>query len=454
MSFDPVIKSSDRSSLNLVRHLVIVAGGRGTRLARASELPKALIPVGGKPVLEHQLELAQGAGISEVTIFAGYLADRIVSFVGDGSRFGLKVRILVEEQPMGNAGALLRSLDALPEHFFVLYGDVMVAADLRRLAQHHIDRGADVTTVAHPNDHPLDSDLLEIDADGWVTAIHACPHPADRYFDNLVNAALYAVRRDALTPWAAAGNCDFAKDVMRQLVANRGRVLAYVSTDYVKDMGTPERLRQVEIDWNEGRIDLRRPSQTRPAIFLDRDGTLIVAREWLRAADAMELIPDVAAALRSLRTAGFRLVVLTNQPVIARGEATEADVATIHRRLQWEIGKQGAYLDAIYVCPHHPDRGFPGERPELKIECQCRKPATGLLERACRDLSIDPTASWMVGDETRDIEMARRGGLRSILVRTGKAGLDHKFHCIPDFVVDDLPAAVTMILEKAPATAP
>jgi len=227
-----------------------------------------------------------------------------------------------------------------------------------------------------------------------------------------------------------------------------------VSNDYVKDMGTPERLRQVEIDWNEGRIDLRRPSQTRPAIFLDRDGTLIVAREWLRAADAMELIPDVAAALRSLRTAGFRLVVLTNQPVIARGEATEADVATIHRRLQWEIGKQGAYLDAIYVCPHHPDRGFPGERPELKIECQCRKPATGLLERACRDLSIDPTASWMVGDETRDIEMARRGGLRSILVRTGKAGLDHKFHCIPDFVVDDLPAAVTMILEKAPATAP
>ena len=112
-----------------------------------------------------------------------------------------------------------------------------------------------------------------------------------------------------------------------------------------------------------------------------------------------------------LRQEGYRLIVLTNQSVIARGEACEADVASIHRRLEWELGKEGAYLDGIYLCPHHPHGGFPGERIDLKMKCECRKPATGLFERACAELRIDRARSWMIGDQTRDIEMARRSGV-------------------------------------------
>jgi histidinol-phosphate phosphatase family protein len=431
-----------------VKHLVIIAGGKGSRLAPvAGDVPKVLIPIGGKPVLQHQLELAAAAGISDVTIFAGHLGEKIEAFAGDGSRFGLRVRTLVENEPLGSAGALLRSLDVLPDQFFVLYGDVMLAVELRRMAKWHTDRGADFTALVHPNDHPQDSDLLEVDADDWVTAIHAYPHPADKFFGNLVNAALYVVRREALRPCAAAvGKRDFVKDIMADLVAKGGRVLAYRSSEYVKDMGTPGRLKKVEADWQAGRLNLKKSSRNRPAVFLDRDGTLIVENGYLRTPDELQLLPGVAPALRSLRQAGYRLVVLTNQPVIARGEASEADVAATHRRLEWELGKEGAYLDGIYLCPHHPDRGFPGERPELKIPCQCRKPATGLFERACRDLSIDATGSWMIGDQTRDIEMARRAGLRSILVQTGVGGRDAKFQAAPDYVADDLAAAVGVIL--------
>jgi D,D-heptose 1,7-bisphosphate phosphatase len=162
----------------------------------------------------------------------------------------------------------------------------------------------------------------------------------------------------------------------------------------------------------------------------------------------------VGPALRSLRQAGYRLVVLTNQSVIARGEACEADVAGIHRRLEWELGKEGAYLDGIYVCPHHPDRGFPGERVELKRECECRKPATGLFGRACEELQIDPARSWMIGDQTGDIEMARRAGLRSVLVQTGLAGGDGKFRATPDFVAGDLAAAADVILRHGEAPTP
>jgi D,D-heptose 1,7-bisphosphate phosphatase len=433
-----------------LNHLVIVAGGRGARLASViGDSPKVLVPVGGKPVLQHQLELTKAAGIEEVTIFAGHLAEKIQDFVGDGSRFGLKVRIFTEEKPMGNAGAVLQSLDVLPEHFLVVYGDLMLGVDLERIAKRHMDREADLTILVHPNDHPQDSDLVEVNADDWVTAIHACPHPPGQCFDNLVNGAVYVVQRESLRPWSAfSGKQDFTKNVMAGLVANGGRVLAYRSSEYLKDIGTPSRLQTAEADWQAGRISLQNSSQGQPAVFLDRDGTLCVEKGHLRTPEELELLPGVGATVRALRQAGFRLVVLTNQPVIARGEATEREVAAIHRKLEWELGKEGAYLDAIYICPHHPDRGFPGERAELKIQCECRKPGTKLFEQACRDLGIDAAKSWMIGDRSGDIEMARRAGLQSVLVRTGAAGGDGKFSASPDHVADDLTAAAGVILQS------
>ncbi len=438
----------------MISHLVIVAGGPGTRLAEvAGDLPKALVPVGGKAVLQHQLELASASGITHVDIFAGFQGEKIQAFVGDGSKFGLTVRVFIETKPLGNAGAVLCSLGELPEHFFVLYGDVMVAADLGRLARRHLSRAADFTTFVHPNDHPHDSDLLEIDSDDWVVAIRPYPHPRGEYFSNIVNAAVYAVRRDALLSWSANGEkLDFTKNIITGLIAAGKRVLAYRSEEYVKDMGTPHRLKVVEADFLAGEISLAAASQKRPTIFLDRDGTLNIEKGFLRSVNELELYPNVGSALRSLRKAGFRLVVITNQPVIARGEASEAEVAAIHRRLEWELGQEGAYLDRIYICPHHPDRGFPGERLDLKISCNCRKPSVGLVEQASTDLNIDLASSWMIGDRTLDIELARRAGMRSILVLTGAAGLDQQFEGKPDLVARDFVDAARLILQHQAAS--
>ncbi len=436
-----------------IEHLAIIAGGVGSRMAGTAfaNIPKALIPIGGKPLVQHQLEMAARNGVRDVTIFAGHLADQITAFVGDGSQFGLTVHTLVEAEPRGNAGALLASLDAIPERFFVLYGDVMADVDLRRFGAFHLDRAADFTTFAHPNDHPFDSDLLEVDQDDRVTEIRPSPHPEDEYFPNLVNAALYAIRRDALLPFAGAAKLDFTRDVLPALIRSGSRVMAYRSGEYIKDIGTPSRLERVERDWRAGRI--RRPNSGRPAVFLDRDGTLNVERSFISRPGQLELLPGAADAVRLLRETGFLLVIVTNQSVIARGDATEADIAKVHHKLEWELGKAGAYVDAIYLCPHHPDSGFAGERPELKLVCDCRKPATGLIERACRDLGIDPARSWMVGDHTRDIETARRAGLRSVLVRTGYAGRDGAFDVRPGHVADDILAASGWIAQNAAAVA-
>jgi D,D-heptose 1,7-bisphosphate phosphatase len=196
---------------------------------------------------------------------------------------------------------------------------------------------------------------------------------------------------------------------------------------------------------------MTRAATRHPAVFLDRDGTLNVERGYIRRPEDLELIAGVGPALRRLREAGFRLVVVTNQASIARGLATEAEIARVHERLEWALGREGASLDAIYFCPHHPGAASAGERPELKIVCDCRKPAPGLIDRACADFGVDRARSWMVGDHTRDVEVGRRAGLRSLLVRTGHAGADATFAVRPGEIVDDLAAATERIIVSAMA---
>jgi D,D-heptose 1,7-bisphosphate phosphatase len=427
---------------------IILAGGKGTRLASvAGSVPKVLVPVGGRPVLAHQLDLLSAAGYTDVRIFAGHLAEQIEAFVSANQWPSLKIQIEIESTPLGSAGAVIEKLDSLPEQFTVLYGDTMLAVDLPRMTAFHDQCGADVSIFVHPNDHPFDSDLVETDPAGKVTALHSYPHPAGAYYRNIVSAALYVVRRESLRPWAGkAEKCDFAKNVFPALLNSGGCLFAYHSHEYIKDMGTPDRLKKVERDLSAGRIAIGNSAAPVPVVFLDRDGTLNAENGYVRSPDQLQLLPGVAGALSQLHEMGFRLVVVTNQPVIARGEASEADLAAIHQKLEWELGLEGAYLDAIFHCPHHPDSGFAGERAELKKVCQCRKPATGMIEMACAEFPIDLSRSWMIGDTTIDMEFARRAGLRSILVQTGSAGCDGKFpEAIPDFLASGLMEAAQII---------
>lgn len=435
----------------LIDHAVILAGGKGTRLASLGEaLPKPLFPVAGIPVLEHQLNLLAAEGFREVRIFAGHLAEKIETFLESYHRPGLEILLDIEHIPLGSAGAVIEKLDSLPKHFAVLYGDTMLDVDLVKMAGHHLRTGADLTALVHPNDHPFDSDLVEIADDGRITALHPYPHPEGACFRNLVSAALYVVRREALRPWAGETvKRDFAKDVFPALLERGALLHAYQSHEYIKDMGTPARLEKVERDWNAGRIRRDQGKAEKPVIFLDRDGTLNHDSGHLRSPSNLRLLPSVAPALRLLRASGYRLIVLTNQPVIARGEATESDLAAIHRKLEWELGLEGAYLDAIYHCPHHPDRGFPGERPELKIACSCRKPGLGMLERARAEFPVDLSRSWVIGDSTTDLELARGVGLRSILVETGAGGRDGKYpEATPTHTAFDLLAAANWLVAR------
>lgn len=435
---------------------VILSGGRGSRLAaHTKRLPKSLVPIDGKPLLAYQLDLLARHSAEQVTLLCGFGAAQIREFCGDGSRWGLRLRCIDEQQPVGTAGAVIAALRELPEEFFVLYGDTMLNVDLARMLRAHRASRAEATLFLHPNDHPQDSDLVATNEQGRITAIHGYPHPEGVSLPNQVNAALYVLRHSVLEGFAVPdAPLDFAKAVFPRLLAEGVHLHGYRSPEYIKDVGTPARRDGVETDVRAGVVARGSLNVRRPAVFLDRDGTINEEVSYITRPEQLKLLPGAGDAVRMMRAAGYRVIVVTNQPVIARGDCSIAGLLRIHDHMEMELSRDGAFLDGIYYCPHHPEKGFDGERPEFKMQCECRKPRDGMVRQAARELNLDLSASWLIGDRTTDVQTAYNCGIRSVLLRTGIAGRDNRYSAVPDYVFDDLPAAARFISNQAETAQP
>ena len=437
-----------------MKQAVILAGGRGTRLARVSKgLPKPLVPVGGIPIIETQIALLSRYEVEEVFITTGYQSDVLKSHLGDGSRWDLNLQYVHETQPLGTAGGVAALVEQLTDDFLVLYGDVMVNMDLLRLFDFHRNSNAIATVVVHPNDHPLDSDLVACDSHGRIAGFY--PYPREQLqidLPNLVSAALYVLSPRSLTYIDRETQQDFVRDVFPKLLDDRQALFAYRTTEYLKDMGTPDRLIKVEADLRSGRIAALHADRSRPALFLDRDGVINEEIGGVHAPEHLQLLPEVGVAIARLNQSQWLAACFTNQPAIAKGFMTEQDLGDVHLRLDAELGRAGAWLDGIKYCPHHPESGFDGERTELKIDCDCRKPETGLLQQLRKELPVNSDLSVVVGDSWRDMVAAHRFGLQAIGVRTGHALRERppqrlEQQARPDVMVDNLGAAVALLLD-------
>lgn len=436
-----------------MKQLAILAGGKGTRLKdRLGDLPKPMIPIDGKPLLEHQVNLAKKYGFTDLIFFVHYRADLIEKHFDDGKNFGVQIRYVLEREPLGTAGAVLAGFEQLADRFVVMYGDTMVNVDLERLWRAHEQHHADATLLLHPNDHPFDSDLVEVNSESRIVAFHNRPHPESVWRQNLVNAGLYILEKNALAACHGTRSAehgallDFGKDLFPAMLQQGAHLFGYNSPEYIKDIGTPQRYDRICREFVAGVIARSSFATPQRAVFLDRDGTLVPDKDCLRTAEGLELLPGVANALHQLNHGGWRAVLVTNQPVVAKGWCTEAGLQNIHNKLETLLGREHAFLDRIYFCPHHPEKGFAGERTDLKIDCNCRKPKTGMIQSAMADLNIDLKQSWLIGDTTTDLQTAKNAGVKSILVRTGAAGKDGKYAVQPDFTFETLNDAVEFIL--------
>lgn len=425
---------------------VILAGGKGTRLGNLTrEIPKPMLPLLGKPLLEYHVELLRDYGITEIWILVNYLKDSIMQHFGNGAAWNVSIQYYEEKEPLGTTGGIKAIESHLTEDFLVLYGDVLVNMDLHRLIQFHQAQKADATLVLHPNDHPYDSDLVELNQQKRITAFHPKPHPQDEYFRNLVNAGLYVLSPKILNTLPSGIAHDFGRDIFPSIVATH-YLAGYNTTEYLKDMGTPERLKKVEADLLSGRVKRKSYKYWQKAIFLDRDGVLNDDTEFIHRAEDLILYPDVPEAIRKINQSDYTAIVVTNQSVVARNLCNEEYLRVIHNKMETDLGKAGAWLDEIYYCPHHPDKGYPDENPEYKIDCDCRKPKPGMLFQAAADYHLDLRKSWMIGDNERDIEAGHAAGCKMVGLATGK-GLKATT-LIPDYFFFSLKEAVDFIVDE------
>lgn len=398
---------------------VIMAGGKGTRMKEINaEVPKPMITICGKPILQYQIESLVKQGVNDIILIIGYLGYQIENYFEDGGRFGACISYIKEDEPLGTAGALYYLKGIMEEDFLLINGDIIFSVDIKRFVKAHKDNDGLVTVFTHPNSHPYDSGVIAADVSGCVTGW--LTKEEDRgWYKNRVNAGLHVISPELLERFVEVKKCDLDREVLKPLILQK-KLYIYDSPEYVKDMGTPERYQEVIHDIETGFVEQRNLLQYQRAIFLDRDGTINQYVGFLTDIEDMKLLDGAAEAIRLINRSGYLAIIVTNQPVIARGEVSEEELNEIHNKLETLLGNDGAYVNDIFYCPHHPHSGYLGERKEYKVICHCRKPKPGMLFTAAEKYHIDLNNSWMVGDSMSDMKAGESAGCR--LAYIGKGG--------------------------------
>jgi D,D-heptose 1,7-bisphosphate phosphatase len=422
---------------------LLLAGGLGTRLyPLTATVPKCLVPIAGRLLLDVWVDCLAEAGISEARINTHALAETVRTYIEQVHAQG-RIHLFESHEPtlLGSAGTITANADLADDadQVVIVYADNFSDIDLRPLIAFHCRHGDPLTMVLFRAPDPRACGIADLDGEGRIVSFVEKP---ERPIGDLANAGLYVVDAAAYREIASMGAFDLGFEVLPRFV---GRMRGWVWGGYYLDIGTHEALERAQ---HEAAMIFPSPSPVsngtpRPAVFLDRDGTLIEHVPYLADPGMVSLLPGAAEALKRLRRAGFVRVLVTNQSAIGRGMLAVNRLDEIHMEFNRQLALQGATIDGIYYCPDAPksdDRTI--------VENPDRKPGPGMLLRAAADLNLDLGASWMVGDLISDVLAGLNAGCKSILVQTGQtsqAEADTVADLAP--IAPDLAASVDLILD-------
>lgn len=396
-----------------------MAGGQGTRMFKNGiYTPKFLLRITDKTLAEHTLEALKTNGIEDVYLFLGKNADLIEPIAKEICQdLLLNCVVYAEQNALGTGGSIINSLDLLPEEFLVLYGDLLINTDLSKIMNVFQNKNCDFAQMTHASSHVFDSDILSLNLSKQITSYHIKPHVESLVSRNRCNTGIYAFRRRIFRDFIGIKRAiDLDREILPELVSTGKNGIGIVNTGYVKDIGTPNRFQDAKKHFSNFVLG----SSAKPTIFLDRDGTINYERGHITSSEQIALLPGASRSILRLNQAGYRVLVVTNQPVIARGEVSPEELDRIHATIDTELAKVGAIIDEYYFCPHYPIDGFPGEITSLKIDCECRKPQKGLLELAAREFPTQKEKSWIIGDSWSDVKAGENFGIRALKLRSTK----------------------------------
>ena len=428
----------------MMKQAVILCGGKGTRLGSlTSDVPKPLLPVLGEVLLDRTIRLLAKAGFESVILLAGHLGEQIQAHYSIGEFSSVKVSVFIEPEALGTAGSLPLVKDQLDEKFLLVYGDIFVDFDARRLADFHeeCDDNVIASLLVRQSDHPWDSHLVDVSDDGEVNDF-IFEQDETRLYKNFGNVAIYGCSKSILNYIPDGIPSDYGRDIFPAILKDKGRLkaLELEVTGFVRDMGTPDRLELVENYLkrkSRSAIAIENPKPLKVA-FIDRDGTLNMEKGLISSPDQIEMISGAAEAVAKLCEAGWRCFIITNQPVIARGLCDEVILDAINARVTSVIDAAGGSIEKIYYSPYHPETHHGDGVKELRRASDCRKPGSGMLYQAEEENNLDLAEVIMIGDTFRDIIAGKGAGVRTChlgLEQEAKdLGSDYSFPSLSRFV--------------------
>jgi len=403
---------------------VIACGGLGTRLKNITgTIPKPLFPINGKSTIERCIEEIKNNSISSVLITLGYKNESFLKFIKElEKKFSINIDIFVEKNPLGECGALWLIKENLNNDFFFINGDLIFSIDFNRLICFHKRLASNLTLVTHTSDHPNDSDLISAPNGTLIEDIFIkdSSKKIDRY-GYLGNSGICLINKSLLEaikpPKINQSNSIFHHIVKNAFHLNKN-IFSYNTTEYIKDMGTPERFNLVKEDLALNKVNLKNYNKKQKALFLDRDNTLIRCDigKYILSENQIEFIDENINRI-SLIAKEFDLVCLvTNQPVISMGKLTIYQLEKINSNIVKYCLTKGLKIDVITYCPHHPHKGFKNEVKILKKDCFCRKPNPGLILEQAFLRNVNLKDSLMIGDSDNDSQAAEKSGCNFIYV--------------------------------------
>jgi histidinol-phosphate phosphatase family protein len=427
---------------------LLLAGGLGTRLRPLTDsVPKCLIPIAGQPLLDIWVQRLVECGVQEARINTHALAEIVrVHIAQINAENSLRLVEAYEPILLGSAGTVTANVDLADDvdEIIVIYADNFSDIDLRPLIAFHRNHTDPLSMVLFEATNPSACGIAELDEEGRVISFVEKPKAPK---GNLANAGLYVIDAAAYREIATMNAFDFGFEVLPRFV---GRMRGWSWGGYYRDIGTRESMDRAERDARDlfsGSLPARGPEVRRPAVFLDRDGTLIEHFPYLSDPALVRLLPGAAEAIRRFRRAGFAVVLVTNQSAIGRGMLTLDRLDQIHTEMRRQLAAHGATIDGIYYCPV-----APGADDRSVIEHPDRKPGPGMLLRAAADLKLDLATSWMVGDLISDVHAGLNAGCRSILLESGQTQPgDVRSLENGTLVLRDLTAAAAVILSNREA---
>lgn len=384
-----------------ITQAVIFAGGYGKRLAPFTDTnPKPMYPVAGKPYIEHLILQVKSFGIRDVILLLGYLPEKIMDYLGDGSRYDMQIRYVVTDVECETEKRILAAKDILADHFLMMYCDNFCPIDFNRLVSDAEKNDALIQITAYANKEGYTKNNLKIDKNGKIAA-----YDKKRIRTDLAGVDIgYAILDKRILDLTNEYNANFEAVVYPQVV-EQGSMYATVTEHRYYSIGSFERIQLTEEFF-----------KNKDFVFLDRDGTLNVRPPkacYVEKPEDFVWLSGAIDAVKKLNDAGVLVFLISNQPGIARGRLTEETLAAIHDRMNADLEATGAHIDRIYYCPHNWDEG-----------CDCRKPKPGMLYQAQREFSLNLPHGFLVGDDERDIEAGEVAGCRSILVSDEYSVLD------------------------------